>query len=199
MSLQQTMVARRPLRSGGTEEGATASHAAPPRGTAARLRAIRAAAAGAAMVALAEHSGALFGGNGGIRGESGEESARHRHRDSHAGRDPLVTPARAYDSQAFKATEDQMNRVWNIPNCDDITTAAMQRGGFREATLPWGEAREEMLAAGEYPKNVPVVLNMMAHATAQLQDRPGFAEQQEYERQHGVVFAAEVSTLEIGC
>ncbi|CAD7924264.1 unnamed protein product [Amoebophrya sp. A120] len=67
---------------------------------------------------------------------------------------------RSYDSQAFKASEEQLNRVWNIPDCSDVNAEAVEQGTFPADSVLWSEEKPR-LAAEAYPKNLPVVTDLL--------------------------------------
>lgn len=53
----------------------------------------------------------------------------------------------AYDSQAFKASEEQMHRTWNVGDCRDVTEEALRDGKFEHlgpVRLPWASLRLAM-------------------------------------------------------
>ena len=72
-----------------------------------------------------------------------------------------ISPIDAYDSQAFQASNEQMDRVWNIPNCDDVTKEAISEGGkFHGKTrIAWADYRRKIVKESIYPHNLPVIVN----------------------------------------
>lgn len=66
-----------------------------------------------------------------------------------------------FDSQAFQASPDQMNRVWNIPNCEDVTAESLEPGGqfHGQVSVPWGDFRMRIVNETQYPHNLEIIMN----------------------------------------
>jgi hypothetical protein len=58
---------------------------------------------------------------------------------------PSIPLVLAYDSQAFKADEATIERVWNKPHCDDMTGEALSKNQFPGAKIPWAEIRKRIV------------------------------------------------------
>eukprot|EP00392_Amoebophrya_sp_AT5.2_P013697 g13826.t1 len=67
---------------------------------------------------------------------------------------------RGYDSQAFKASEEQLHRVWNLPDCSDVTKVAVENGTFPSSSLVWAEEKQR-LTEKAYPENVGVAMELL--------------------------------------
>ncbi|CAD7934901.1 unnamed protein product [Amoebophrya sp. A25] len=73
-----------------------------------------------------------------------------------------VVVVRGYDSQAFKASEDQLRRVWNLPDCSDVTQEAVTNGTtFPAHSIVWADEKPKLAATGGYPANLPVVMEIL--------------------------------------
>ena len=79
----------------------------------------------------------------------------------------------AYDSQAFKASDEDMERVWNRPNCEDVTEEWIRdpTKNLRNISIPWADVRKRITkvekdeTTGEplplFPGNMPAVMSIL--------------------------------------